>query len=428
MPRFDPVMVGIGVLLAGLAGMALAGSIVTTVRSRRRGTASLRAVDFVRASFTGRMVRGDPLDALLREVAESLRDFLGLDTAEIWVLDGHRLRLQVSDPPFDAVPLVVSPELKAVVLNAQVSGPAWTHAWLPELLERRPPGPGLRLAPIAHAGELLGLLIVARTRRADHLAEEADETLEELAREVGVGLYRAGLDAALRETLEQLRQRAADLELSRARVVAAGDAERRRIERNLHDGVQQYLVSVAVKARLAEQAAATEPERGRKLLGELLAEVECALEELRALSHGIFPPLLSSAGLQPALAAACRRLSPPARLDAARLHRYPPELEAAVYFCCVEALQNAAKHAGSAAPTQLRVWEEDGRLRFEARDSGRGFDPGAGEGAGLANMRDRLGAAGGFLAVESRVGKGTVVRGEVPVPAGIKPVGKEEVL
>ena len=415
MPQLDPFGVGLVVALAGLAAAALIAPVVSDRRRRRRGAASLQAIDFVRTSFTSRMVRGDPIDVLLHEVVESLRAFLDLDTAELWVHEAGRLRLMVAEPPAATRDLPFSAELKTVVLNAPVSGPAWTHTWLPELLAGRPDGQSLRLAPVSHAGELLGLLIARRTRRAKRLAQDADEALEELAREVGVGLYRAGLDAALRTSLEQLRLQAAELQASRLRLVAAADAERKRIERDLHDGAQQYLLAVSMKARLSERIAAAEPERARRLLEEVVQEVEAAIDELRALGHGIYPPLLSSAGLGDALAAACRRFSPPAELDADSIGRYPSDVESAVYFCCVEALQNAAKHAGPEARTALRLHQDDNRLYFEVRDSGRGFEVPEQEGGGLANMRDRLGAAGGMLMIESQPGRGTVVRGDVPL-------------
>lgn len=416
MLQLDPFGVGLVVALAGLAVAALVAAVVSDRRGRRRGAASLEAIDFVRTSFTSRMVRGDPIDVLLREVAESLRAFLDLETAELWIHESGRLRLQVAEPPAPARDLPLSAELTTVVLNAPVSGRAWTRTWLPKLLADRPDGQSLRLAPISHAGELLGVLVAGRTRRPERLADEADEALEELAREVGVGLYRAGLDAALRVSLAQLRQQAAELQTSRARLVAAADAERKRIERDLHDGAQQYLLSVSVKARLVERISPSEPERAHRLLEELVHEVEAALEDLRALGHGIYPPLLSSAGLGDALAAACRRLTPPAELDADGIGRFPAEIESAVYFCCVEALQNAAKHAGPEARTALRLRQDDNRLYFEVRDFGRGFVVPSQEGGGLANMRDRLGAAGGALVVESGLGRGTVVHGEIPLP------------
>ena len=145
--------------------------------------------------------------------------------------------------------------------------------------------------------------------------------------------------------------------------------------------------------------------------------LENALGELRNLAHGIYPPVLRDYGLQAALAAAARRRIPPAALVADRIGRYTEEMEAAVYFCCLEALQNAGKHAGSDATAAIRLWERDRRLYFEIADDGVGYDvetaPHAGQ--GLANMSDRIAALGGTLAVESTPGRGTTVRAKIPV-------------
>src|SRR5207247_1051755 len=188
------------------------------------------------------------------------------------------------------------------------------------------------------------------------------------------------------------------------------------IERDLHDGAQQYLVAIAVKAGLIQQLAGGDTARSTALLAELASDTQSALDDLRNLAHGIYPPLLSSAGLGEALSAACRRASLPTELDAAELRRYPPELEAAVYFCCLEALQNAAKYAGRDASVRVALWEEAGGLLFEVRDDGVGFDaPGSSPGAGLTNMSDRLGAVGGRLSIESEPGKGTRVKGAIPL-------------
>jgi signal transduction histidine kinase len=202
----------------------------------------------------------------------------------------------------------------------------------------------------------------------------------------------------------------------------AADAERRRIERDLHDGAQQYLVAIAVKARLIQQLARTDPAKGLALTQDLVRDVESALNELRTLAQGIYPPLLSSGGLAEALAAACRRTPIQVRLEADGLARYPTELEAAVYYCCLEALQNASKHAGDGTSASLRLWEEAGILRFEVDDDGAGFDPAHGTaGAGLTNMRDRIGAVGGTLRIESAPGAGTQVHGAVPTGASTQP-------
>ncbi len=230
-----------------------------------------------------------------------------------------------------------------------------------------------------------------------------------------MALKKAHLDSSLHESLEQLRKQAAELQASRGRLVAAADAERRRIERNLHDGAQQHLVALSVKVRLLEQQADRDPERAKSLMSQLQDDVKSAIEELRSLAHGIYPPLLSSAGLGVAMSAACRRAPLPASLDADGVGRHAPEIESAVYFCCLEALQNAAKYAGADASARVRIWEDASALLFEVSDDGAGFGIGGHtDGAGLTNMRDRLGAVGGTLQVESG-DRGTCIRGIVPM-------------
>ena len=224
------------------------------------------------------------------------------------------------------------------------------------------------------------------------------------------------LHSALQRSLEGLRRSRDELQASRARIVAAADAERRRIERDLHDGAQQHLTSLAVKLLLAATLAGQDPDLAG-LLEDLGAELKDTAQELRNLVHGIYPPLLRENGLAAALSDAARLSPLPATVRAASLGRYPADIEAAVYFCCLEAMQNAGKHAGERATVRLRVREEPGTLRFEVADDGAGFDTRVhGLGAGLRNMADRMGAFGGRLLVESAPGEGTQVTGTVPVP------------
>jgi signal transduction histidine kinase len=412
-PQAGPVI--LAAMLAAMVGITVVSGLVSTERRRRRAAASLTAIDFVRASFASRLARGDPMDELLAQIVEALRDAFKLDAAEIWLYDTAVLRRVASSPRRDPLQISLTPADASIAANAHVSGPAWAKVWLPALLDGRAEVP-LRIAPAGASGRLLGLIVIERRRRGDDLARDADLTLEELAREVGVGLHKQHLDEALHDSLDQLRRQADELQASRARIVAAADSERRRIERDLHDGAQQYLVAIAVKARLIQQMARTDPPRGLALADELTVDVESALGELRTLAHGIYPPLLSSGGLGEALAAACQRVPIPVRLEAGGVGRYPPELEAAVYYCCLEALQNAAKHAGDGTSATLKLWEEAGALRFEVGDDGPGFDmQHKAPGAGLTNMSDRLGAVGGTLRIELAPRAGTRVLGVVPL-------------
>jgi signal transduction histidine kinase len=349
-------------------------------------------------------------------MVEALRDTFDLDRSEVWVAGDAKIRLVLSDPPREAAPIPLSAAEESVVANAKISGSAWARTWLPALVAANAAA-SARIVPIAHQGALLGLIVIERGKDAARLAEQTDGTLDELARELGPAWQNAKLDTALEASLEQLRERAAELQASRARIVQAGDAQRRRIERDLHDGAQQQLIALAIKAKLAAAALERDPARTRKLLDELHDDVQRAVEDVRALAHGIYPPLLSQEGLARAIEAACRRSAIPAEVDTDGIGRYPPGLEAAIYFSCVEALQNAAKYAGPAAEAHLQLREEAGAVIFEVVDTGAGFDAATRKlGAGLTNIQDRIGALGGTVRIESRPGEGTRLTGTVPVP------------
>jgi signal transduction histidine kinase len=198
--------------------------------------------------------------------------------------------------------------------------------------------------------------------------------------------------------------------------VAAQDAERRKLERNIHDGAQQQLVALAVRLRLARQLVPRDLPAAEAAITHIEKEAADALENLRDLARGIYPPLLADQGLVPALAAQARKASIPIRIESDGASRYPEAQEAAVYFCVLEALQNVAKYADASAAT-IELGEHDGSLWFEVIDDGRGFDPSSTSyGTGLHGMADRLAALGGDLEVRSAPGRGTTVAGRVPVP------------
>jgi signal transduction histidine kinase len=238
------------------------------------------------------------------------------------------------------------------------------------------------------------------------------------AQRAELAIHNEQLGSALQESLIGLRRQAAELQASRARVVAAADSERRRIERNLHDGAQQHLTALAIKLSMASDLGEDDPRLAKELLGEARCEVNDAVRELRDLVHGIYPPLLAENGLPDALCAAARWSTLPATVDVAQLSRYPADVEATVYFCCLEAIQNACKHAGRQATVSVRVREDAGILTLQVADNGKGFDAKTrGLGAGFLNMADRLGALGGGLQVESAPRHGTTVSGTIPVRA-----------
>jgi signal transduction histidine kinase len=224
------------------------------------------------------------------------------------------------------------------------------------------------------------------------------------------------LTTSYNEMVEELRRNAEELRASRARVVTVSDAARRKVEQDLHDGAQQRLVMLNLKLGLVERKLAEDREVAETLLSESRSDLDRALSELRDLAHGIYPAVLSNDGLRAALAEAAAGAPLDTSLECDGTGRYPPELEAAVYFCCLEALQNAGKHAGAGARATIHLEERNGRLSFVVADDGRGFDPSAArDSTGVQNMADRIGALGGELSLDSKPGGGTRVAGSIAV-------------
>jgi signal transduction histidine kinase len=241
----------------------------------------------------------------------------------------------------------------------------------------------------------------------DAALDDHGEFVEAVAAYTLIALENRRLTAEVEASLSEVRD-------SRARIVASADRERRRIERDLHDGAQQRLVALGIRLELAEQLLATDPAAGRRRLHELRDEVAATLEEIRALAHGVYPPLLADRGLTEAVRAAARGVPVPTTVEADGVGRYSQEVESAVYFCCLEALQNVSKHADGATAVTIAL-SHDNALRFEVRDDGCGFDPRAETGSGLTNMSDRVEAVGGQVEVRSAPGAGTVVAGRIPL-------------
>ncbi|HET7443440.1 MAG TPA: PAS domain S-box protein [Solirubrobacterales bacterium] len=215
----------------------------------------------------------------------------------------------------------------------------------------------------------------------------------------------------LRDITERLRAER-ELRESRARLVTAADEARQRIERDLHDGSQQQLVSVAMTLEAAGVAIESDPEGARRLLAEASAELREAIGELRELARGIHPAVLTEGGLDPALRGLAARSALPARIGAVPATRFPAPVEAAAYFVVAEGMTNAARHAEGAARVEVELREEGGRLVVEVRDDGPGGAQA--DGGGLRGLADRVAALGGELEVESPAGAGTVLRAEIP--------------
>ena len=251
-------------------------------------------------------------------------------------------------------------------------------------------------------GAPIAMLVHDRALRAD------GELLEAVGSLVSTGLRHQRLTDRLTASLRQLED-------SRKRMASAADVERSRIERDLHDGAQQRLIVLRIKLSLAEDLLGTDPVAGMDAVRELGADVELALEELRSLAHGLYPSLLSDRGLADALHSALSEGPLPGHLQALGVTRQSKEIETSVYFVCLEAIQNAIKHA----PRATGVWvslRQNHALRFEIRDDGPGFVPTGPDGnGGLRNMRDRVETVGGRLTIDSAPGRGTCVRGYIPL-------------
>ncbi|MEZ5322839.1 MAG: histidine kinase [Microthrixaceae bacterium] len=410
-------------LALSMGAAALACTLALSVRLRLEEWANQRVYgerhspEEALRTFGGRMSRSVPMDELLLQLVESLKKTMRLGSAEIWTGSDGQLQRSVSVPERGPARIALQGEALSVVARAHAQGNAWLQVWAPELLEGREDRL-VRSVTVAHLGEVLGLIVLER--RADEVpfTEEEDLVLVDLARQVGLALHNVRLDSALQASLDELQIRNEELVASRARIVATADESRRQIERNLHDGAQQHLVALAVKVGLIKTLMEADPATAKGMLDELREDVQAALTELRELAHGIFPPLLRDRGLPEALQTAANRAALPTTVEAADVGRYDADVEAAVYFCCLEAMQNAGKYAGDDARITVAVGNGDGSLWFEVADDGDGFDVGAaGDGHGFVNMRDRLGAFGGDLTVTSAAGAGTRVRGRLPVQA-----------
>jgi signal transduction histidine kinase len=263
------------------------------------------------------------------------------------------------------------------------------------------PGGGDELVvPVVDRGEELGAL-AANMPANDPLNPAKDKLVRDLASQAGLVLRNARL-------IEELRA-------SRRRIVSAQDERARKLERDLHDGAQQQLVALGVKMRLLEPLVERDPAKALELVGQLQTDTTDALNTLRDLARGIYPPILADRGLSAALEAQGRKGVVPVRIEPDGVGRYPQEVESAVYYCVLEALQNVGKYA-QASEVTVRLQEMNGNLVFEVRDDGVGFDTGATrDGTGLRGMADRLEAVGGELELTSAPGGGTTIGGHVPV-------------
>ena len=338
----------------------------------------------VLADFADRVAETYSTEDVLPRMALALQEGTGADRAEVWLRSGDKLRLVASSPS-----------------EGSAEDPAM------ELVDGELPAfPGVdRSIEVRHQGELLGAFTVTKAP-GETVTRVEDTLMRNLASQAGLVMRNVGLTAEVFARLEELKA-------SRQRLVAAQDQERRRLERNLHDGAQQHLVALKVKLRLVERAT-TGDEKISDMLAQLGSDADDALEALRELARGIYPPLLADQGLATALEAQARKASLPVEVNAPQLSRHPQEVEAAVYFCCLEALQNVAKHA-HASSADVQLTEKNDRLVFSVHDNGRGFAPSTSQkGSGLENMLDRIEALDGTLEIHSSPQNGTTIIGSLP--------------
>jgi signal transduction histidine kinase len=318
---------------------------------------------------------------------------------------------------------------RMVALLASASGATRTEAWIRVGAELRPvatwprgsllPDPirlgdaatlpvfevASRAVAVRHGDELLGALTLQKPRNEPLTAAE-DKLLQHLASQAGLVFRNGRLTAELQATIDELRA-------SRRRLVGAQDAERRKIERNLHDGAQQQLVALTIQLGLLEESA-DDPGAVRQITPLLKEALRAALDDLRDLARGIYPPLLAEQGLVAALQAQVRKAPLPVLIEADSIGRYPQDTESTVYFCALEALQNITKYAG-ASQARIRLACPDSSLQFIITDDGAGFDPATARlGSGLQGMADRLAALGGSFHVRSTPGHGSTVTGQLP--------------
>ena len=372
----NPVVSGIAAAIVALAFQPVRRG---TQRLANRLVYGERATPYeVLAQLGDRLAGEYAADDVLHRVAAALAGGIGADQVVVWLNSGGELRPAAVWPGgARAAPNVAS----AATLTATEDG--------------------MRSFPVRHQGEMLGAISVHKPP-SDPLTPADEKLVGDLAAQAGLVLRNARLID--------------DLRASRRRLVTAQDEERRRLERNIHDGAQQQLVAVTVKARLAEQMIDRDPAKARDLVAQIGTETTDTLEDLRDLARGIYPPLLADKGLAAALEAQGRKAAVPVVVKADGVGRLDPDLEAGVYFCVLEALNNIAKYAG-ASHVDVRLWWQEGEVVFEVSDDGVGFDPATrGYGTGLRGMADRLEALGGTLEVTSAPRAGTKILGTVPAP------------
>jgi signal transduction histidine kinase len=333
----------------------------------------------VMSEFADRVGGTYSMEDVLPRMAQLLGEATGAHASRVWLHVGDELRPEVSWPA-DAPAVAAHP---------------FDGGHLPDDLEGE-------AFEVRHQGDLLGALTISLPPN-DPINPTKGRLARDMAAQAGLVLRNVAL-------IEDVRE-------SRRRIVTAQDERARKLERDIHDGAQQQLVALSVQLRLAQQLVDRDPAKAQELLSDLQTRTTETLEDLRDLARGIYPPLLADQGLAVALEAQARRSSLVVEVHPDGVGRYRQDVESAVYFCCLEALNNVAKYA-DASRVEIRLAADDDELRFEVTDDGRGFDRSiTSNGTGLQGMTDRLDAIGGSIEVVSAPGRGTTVVGRLPVEA-----------
>ncbi|HET9442998.1 MAG TPA: sensor histidine kinase [Acidimicrobiales bacterium] len=388
--------IGLSIVATGIVAIAFQPVKERVQKFANRLVYGQRATPYeVLSEFSERVAETPATDELLARMARILAEGTGTRRADVWVRVGGELR------PAASWPAGAEPLAPLLITGDDIP-------WIDNVTSA---------VPVRHHGELFGALSVTKPAN-EALTPTEEKLLGDLGRQAGLVLRNVQLTADLLARLEELRA-------SRQRVLSAQDEARRRLERNLHDGAQQQLVALKVQLSLAEGMLEDVGEPGEPVLEMvrmIKAQMGEALENLRDLARGIYPPLLAAEGLGRALRSQAAKVSGVSvEVEADGIGRYDQDAEAAVYFCTLEALQNISKYAG-ATEVEIRLCEADGHLTFEVSDNGCGFDlERVGKGAGTQNMADRLEALDGELEIRSAPGQGTTVVGRLPLRR--RPVG-----
>ena len=372
--RYSPLLSALAAIVVAVAFQPVRQR---AARLANRVVYGTRASPYQVLSEFARRIGGGYAPGVLPQMASIVTAGTGAERVVVWLRVGTELRAEVASDGSTADPLPVDGHQMPRLPDTDFS------------------------APVVYQGELLGAISI-RMPRNEPLNPTAEQLVTDVASQAGLALSNASL-------IEDLRA-------SRQRLVAAQDVARRRLERNLHDGAQQDLVALAIKLRLAGTLVDEDLAQAKEIIGELQADAAGALQNLRDLARGIYPPLLADMGLVAALDGQASKSAVPVVIEADGIGRLGKDIEAAAYFCCLEALQNVAKYAMA---SQIRICLEASQntLCFTVSDDGNGYDTASTPmGSGQRNMADRLAALDGGLQVRSAPGQGTVISARLPLP------------